>query len=181
MGNGIDVATGTIRWGLIGVSLLGVALVAPPIVVATHEVDHRFIVEGYVCGPDGQPRANVKVTAKDARVEVLASALTESDGYYQTVLHLHNDNQGDPIVVFALDEEKRITAQFDPKDVHTDRKAVVHFGTGCEQSARGTPHWVYYGAGVGAVAVALFAGARFVRSRRRARKRGKVPRRASKA
>ncbi|WP_447974231.1 carboxypeptidase-like regulatory domain-containing protein [Nitrospira sp. Kam-Ns4a] len=160
------------------IAVLGAGLLGTSAALATHEVDHRFVVEGYVCGPDGQPRAGVKVTARDTRADIVASALTDSDGFFSARLHLHNENQGDPIAIFALDEEKRITAQFDPKDVHTERKAVVHFGTGCEQSARGTPSWVYYGAGIGAVAVALFAGVKFVRNRRRVRKQGKAPRKA---
>jgi hypothetical protein len=175
MENGHRVATGTVHRAGIAVAGLGVVLLLPAAVMATHEADHRFAVEGVVCGPDGRPRANVKVTARDTRADVMASAMTDDDGYYKTTLHLHNDNLGDPIAVFALDDEKRVTAQFDPKDVHTERKAVVHFGTGCGQSARGTSRWIYVGAGVGVVAVALFAGARFARSRRRARKRGKAP------
>src|SRR5687768_13438452 len=35
---------------------------------AEHEVDHRFIIEGYVCGEDGKPMANQEVMVKDTRI-----------------------------------------------------------------------------------------------------------------
>lgn len=144
-----------------------------------HQVDHRFTVEGYVCGPEGQPAPDVEVFAKDTRASIGASGYTDRGGYYKATLHLHTDNRGDPIVVTARGEDKRIIAQFDAKDVSTERRVTVNFGSGCETSAEGTPAWVLYGAGAGLVAVAVFAGASFIRKQRRSRKQGKRPRKHS--
>lgn len=151
---------------------LGSFLFIPPAALAMHEVDHRFTVEGHVCGPDGRPVPDHKVIAKDTKVSVFATAFADGSGYYKATLHLHNENRGDPIVVTALDQEKRGTALFDPNDVHTERLVTVNFGSGCEASAGG-PEWMYYGAGIGLAAVAAFAGARLIRKRQRSRRRGK--------
>lgn len=145
---------------------------SPPTAVAMHEVDHRFTVAGHVCGPDGQPVPDIKVIAKDVRVSVHAIGYTDSRGYYKATLHLHNENGGDPILVIALDQEKRVTAQFDSKDARTERHITVNFGSGCE-SAAGGADWIYYGAGIGLAAVAALAGVRLIRNRHRSQKRGK--------
>ncbi|HJU06619.1 MAG TPA: hypothetical protein VJ692_15835 [Nitrospiraceae bacterium] len=140
-------------------------------VSAEHEVDHRFIVEGFVCGSDGKAVPEAEVMVKDTRVSVGKMGYTDGRGHYKVTLHLHNDNQGDPILVTAKEQEQRITATFDPNDLHTERKVTVHFGTGCiaEQSSA----WVYYGVGLGVAAVAVFAGAQLMRKRRQPIKRGR--------
>jgi len=137
-----------------------------------HEVDHRFTVAGHVCGPDGQPVPDIKVIAKDVRVSAHAIGYTDNRGYYKATLHLHNENGGDPILVIALDQEQRVTAQFDSKDARTERHITVNFGSGCESAAEGAD-WIYYGAGIGLAAVAALAGVRLIRNRHRSQKRGK--------
>ena len=140
-------------------------------VLAEHEVDHRFIVEGFVCGGDGTVVPETEVMVKDTRVSVGKMGYTDSRGHYKVTLHLHNDNQGDPILITAKDQERRITATFDPKDLHTERKVTVNFGSGCvtEESSS----WVYYGVGLGAVVAAAVAGATLMRKRRQPMKRGR--------
>ena len=158
------------------VALAGAAAWLSPVIVdAMHAADHRFNIEGYVCGPDGKPLADVTVTAKDTRVDVRASGITDSNGYYKAVLHLHNDNRGDPVVVMANDQEKKTVAVFDTKDLETDRGATVNFGNGCEKSAQDPRAWVYYTAGIGLAMAAAFAGARLMKSKRKPlpKKKGK--------
>lgn len=145
-------------------------------VVATHETDHRFTVEGFVCGPDEQPIADQKVIVKDTRASLVETAYTDSYGYYKAVLHLHNENLGDPILIIVGDREQRAQAQFDPKDRTTERVTRVNFGTGCV-SQRDVPAWVYYGAGTVLVLAAAYAGTRIVRKRRKSRMKGRRPRR----
>lgn len=157
-------------------AIVGVmAWLTPTVVNAMHAADHRFNVEGYVCGPDGKPMADVTVTAKDTRADVRASGVTDSSGYYKAVLHLHNDNRGDPIVVFANDQEKKTTAVFDANDTETDRGATINFGSGCEKSDQGTRPWVYYTIGIGLAMAVVLAGARFMKAKRKSqqKKRGK--------
>ena len=110
---------------------------------------------------------------KDARISVLRTTLTDDRGYYKVTLHLHNENKGDPIVVYLKDkegniqQEQQITAQFDPKDVHSERKTTVNFGTGCAVLSDEPPSWVYYGAGLAVLSGGVWAGARLLRSRKR--------------
>jgi hypothetical protein len=147
-----------------------------PLVQAEHEVDHRFIVEGYVCAEDGRSMANQEVMVKDTRIPLGKTTYTDSDGFYTVTLHLHNENQGDPILVAAGDREQRITAKFDPKDMKVERKMVVNIGAGCEGAHSGSKQWVYYSVGLGLAGVAAFAGARMIRKQRRPVKRGKAQR-----
>lgn len=144
-----------------------------PLAQAEHEVDHRFIVEGYVCGGDGKSMANQEVMVKDTRIPLGKTTYTDTDGFYSVTLHLHNDNQGDPILVAAGDREQRLTAKFDPKDMKAERKMIVNFGAGCEGAHSGSGQWVYYSVGLGLAGVAAFAGARMIRRQRQPVKRGK--------
>jgi hypothetical protein len=136
---------------------ISTALTAPA--VAEHEMDHRFVVEGYVCGTDGKPKADVEVVARDTRASIGKADYTDSSGHYRIQLHLHNDNAGDPVVVSAGEQEQKIRAQFDPKDLTTERKATVHFGTGCEHAVSAGA-WMYYAVGLGIAAVAIIVGTR---------------------
>ena len=146
---------------LIRVAMLGFMSAAfVPIVLAEHEMDHRFIVEGFVCGPDGQPKADVEVVARDTKASIGKVGYTDSSGHYRIQLHLHNDNAGDPVVVSAGEQEQKIRAQFDPKDLTTERKVAVSFGTGCQQSETAAGAWMYYAVGIGVVAVAIIVGTR---------------------
>lgn len=137
--------------------LPSVLLASASVVWATHEVDHRFTIEGFVCRDNRQPVAGTQVMAKDTRVSVGANVLTDDRGYYKVTLHLHNDNKGDPILVTAQGVEQRITAQFDVKDIQSERKVAVNFGTGCETASDKPPAWFYYGAGAVVVAGVGFA------------------------
>ena len=163
-------------WATVG---LGSWLAGAPVAMAEHEADHRFTVEGSVCGADGAPISGAEVIAKDARISVLRTTLTDDRGHYKVTLHLHNDNKGDPIVVYVKDKEgkiqreQQVTAQFDPKDVHTERKTRVNFGSGCDVSSDEPPPWVYYGTGLAVLAGGAWAGAKLLRSRKRQARGGK--------
>lgn len=147
--------------------------VAVGVAWAMHEVDHRFTVEGRVCGTDGRPVPETKVMVKDARVSIGTAVFTDSSGYYKAVLHLHNDNRGDPILVEALEQEQKVTAKFDPADVKSERQVTVNIGPGCEAQQEDASHWAYYGAGISLAAMAVAAGIGFVKKRHRSQKRGK--------
>jgi MYXO-CTERM domain-containing protein len=165
---------GGIRAGIFWNACIGIvtwASLMPSVSVAEHEVDHRFVVEGFVCESDGRAVSDVEVMVKDTRVSVGKMGYTDSRGHYKVTLHLHNENQGDPILVTAKDQEQRITASFDPKDIRTERKATVNFGAGCVRE--GSDSWVYYSVGLGVAAVAAVAGATLMRRRRQPMKKGK--------
>jgi len=148
----------------------------PSISSATHEADHRFMVEGYVCGEGGVGVSNTDVLVKDTRISYGQVVKTNGDGYYKAMFHLHNDNLGDPLLIEAKGEQKNLKIEFDPKDLESDRKLRVDFGAGC--SAGNSPSWIWWGSGAvvlaagGAIGVRLFSSAgRKVKGR--AKSRGK--------
>lgn len=148
----------TVCWVLVSILL-------PSWGSATHEADHRFTVEGYVCGADGKGVPGIDVLVKDTKISYGQVVKTDSDGYYKATFHLHNDNLGDPILVEARGEQQNHKVQFDPKDLESERKIQVNFGTGCEAS--GSPPWFWVGMGVTVASVGAFLGMKMVRSGRR--------------
>jgi hypothetical protein len=156
------------------VALAAVVNLVPSVGRATHEADHRFTVEGFVCGADGKGSADVDVMVKDTRVSYGQIVKTDGDGYYKAVFHLHNDNLGDPLLIEANGEQQEQKVQFDPKDLESERKIQVNFGSGCVHDVTSPPLWVYAGLGAGAVALGGFVGVKLIRSwRKQGHKRGK--------
>ncbi|GBL39298.1 hypothetical protein EMGBD2_05560 [Nitrospirota bacterium] len=145
----------------------------PSVVFATHEADHRFTVEGFVCETDGRGASNIDVLVKDTRISYGQIVKTDKDGYYKATFHLHNDNLGDPLLIEAREAQQQQKVLFDPKDLEAERKIQVNFGTGCIHDRERAPQWVYLGLGAVAVVVGGFVGAKMLRSRRkRGQKRG---------
>jgi hypothetical protein len=142
-----------------------VGAVFPAVVTATHEADHRFLVDGFVCGADGKGIANTDVLVKDTRISYGQVVKTDGDGYYKATFHLHNDNLGDPLLVEAKGEQQNLKIQFDPKDLESERKTRVNFGTGCDLGS--APVWLWWGVGAVAAAVGGVAGLRVIRSQRK--------------
>jgi hypothetical protein len=146
----------------------------PSVVFATHEADHRFTVEGFVCGADGKSSENVDVLVKDTKISYGQIVKTDANGYYKAAFHLHNDNLGDPLLIEANGQQQQQKVSFDPKDLEAERVIQVNFGTGCIQDRNSVPMWVYLGAGGVAAAVGGFIGFKLVRSwRKQEQKRGK--------
>jgi hypothetical protein len=139
----------------------------PAVLYATHEADHRFTVEGFVCGADGKGSPNVEVLVKDTRISYGQTVTTEGDGYYKATFHLHNDNLGDPLLVEARGEQQNHKIQFDPKDLETERKIQVNFGTGCIHDRNAPPGWILAGIGVMSVAVGGLVGMKLLRAWRK--------------
>ena len=147
----------------------------PSVVFATHEADHRFTVEGFVCGGDGKGSPNIDVLVKDTKISYGQIVKTGGDGYYKAAFHLHNDNLGDPLLIEANGQQQQQKVSFDPKDLEAERIIQVNFGTGCTQDRNSTPLWVYLGSGaVAAAVVGGFIGLKMIRSwRRQGQKQGK--------
>lgn len=147
------------------VSWVVLSVVFPSVVNATHEADHRFMVEGYVCGADGKPAADVDVLVKDTKVSYGQVVKTDGSGYYKATFHLHNDNLGDPLLVEARGEQQNHKIQFDPKDLEAERKIQVNFGTGCDASS--PPAWLWWGGGAVVAAAGGFVAMKLARQQRR--------------
>jgi hypothetical protein len=145
--------------------------VIPTVVTATHEADHRFAVEGYVCGADGKGVPDTDVLVKDTKVSYGQVVKTDGYGYYKATFHLHNDNLGDPLLIEAKGEQQNRKIEFDPKDLEAERKIQVNFGSGCDASA--PPAWIWWGGGAMAAAAGVVVGMKVVRSQRK-QERAKV-------
>lgn len=178
-------------FGLVG--LIGSGAVIPCVARATHEMDHRFTISGYVRDKGGKPIGDVKVQARDLRDQKIdpVTSYADGSGFYKLILHLHNQNAGDPIQISVkdersgLDEVKKVRAEFDPADRHAERQAKVDFGPESEKPGGGSGGvvgtedasrlWFY---GVGGVLVAAAIGVAVMRARHRqaavsAKRRGK--------
>ena len=143
---------------------------------ATHEADHRFTVEGFVCGTDGKAITDTDVLVKDTKISYGQVVKTDGDGYYRATFHLHNENLGDPLLVEARGEQQNHKVSFDPKDLESERKVQIHFGTGCVHDVNSPPVWLWWGLGGTAAVLAGAVGVkRIVRARRKqGQKRGKA-------
>lgn len=125
-----------------------VTLTASTPALATHENDHRFTVFGYVRGADGKPVPDAKVIIVDPRLDEGTTAFTDRGGYYEGLLHLHNDDLGDEIIVTALDQRKTIRATFDPNDTKAVRRAQVDFGPAGATASEPVRNWAWIAGGV---------------------------------
>ncbi|NOS82101.1 MAG: hypothetical protein HOP32_11030 [Nitrospira sp.] len=144
----------------------------PSVVFATHEADHRFTVEGFVCGDDGKGSPNIDVLVKDTKISYGQIVKTDGDGHYKAAFHLHNDNLGDPLLIEANGQQQQQKVSFDPKDLEAERIIQVNFGSGCIQDRNSIPLAVYLGAGAVAATVGGFIGFKVIRSwRKQAQKR----------
>jgi hypothetical protein len=120
---------------------------------ATHEVDHRFTVYGTVYDDRGRPVADTKVIVVDPRLDEGMTVFTDRNGEFEALLHLHNTDLGDEIIVTALDQRKTIRAEFDPNDKVTVRKGRIDIG------APGTGRPGFWGIGMSVLAgTVLMAG-----------------------
>jgi hypothetical protein len=156
---------------------LGLSIAFPSGSSATHEADHRFMVEGFVCGADGKGMGNIDVLVKDTKISYGQIVKTDGDGYYRATFHLHNENLGDPLLIEAKGEQQYHKVQFDPKDLESERKVQIHFGTACVHDVNAPPAWLWWGLGGTAAVVAGTVGVkRIVKAARRkqGQKRGKA-------
>jgi len=160
----------SLEWTLAIAAVVGLV---PSAVMATHEADHRFTVEGFVCGADGKGVANADVLVKDTKISYGQFVKTDGDGYYTATFHLHNDNLGDPLLVEAQGAQQDHKVTFDPKDLESERKVQVNFGSGCIHEPGRPPVWVFVTLGAVAAAVVGFVGFKLTKWRKREQQRAK--------
>ena len=121
------------------------ALFPVSVLYALHEVDHRFTVKGRICGDDGEGRGAALVSVKNTRADISGNGKTDSDGFYEIVLHLHNENQGDPLVVRSEEFEATGRVELDPSDPKTERIITINLGQACHALPFWRQTWVLAG------------------------------------
>jgi mono/diheme cytochrome c family protein len=102
------------------------AVETPKPIFVKSNVSHGFIVYGYVRDKNGKPVPDVTVEAKPLKAGRESHATkTNTEGYYEIFLHIHNEDVGTKIEVTAKDAKKEITANYNPEDKVTKRQAAV--------------------------------------------------------
>jgi len=112
---------------LLGAMLGGGAWVGS-VARAMHELDHRLTIYGHVMDAQGKPVADARVIITATRMGEGNTAFTDRQGYYESTLHVHDTDLGEPIDVSTGDDTKRISAEFNPQDKTTERRMEVSFG-----------------------------------------------------
>ena len=92
---------------------------------ATHLPDHRFLVLGFVTDGEGRPVAGARVVVTRLKTGLEHPTTTERDGFYLVVLHLHDENQGEPLGLDAKGVKGEVRARFDPHDKKVERGTRV--------------------------------------------------------
>lgn len=92
---------------------------------ATHAPDHRFIVIGVVTDGEGRPLPGVPVLVTRLATGLDYPTRTEPDGLYFVVVHLHDENEGEPLRLGANGVSGEIHARFDVRDRRAERGTRV--------------------------------------------------------
>ena len=129
------------RWSLVsaaGVLILLCSLLSS-VAWATHEVDHRFLLFGSVREGSSFPGKPLpgrqirfvnqktgqawEVVDADGRERPLV--MTDHEGRYAAILHVHNEELGSVMKIVVEGTEKEFVLTFDPQDKQTERRARV--------------------------------------------------------
>lgn len=100
------------------------SLTAP--VEATHAVDHRYLVLGYVTDAKGKPLPRAVIRVVREKTGLSYAAEPDTEGFYVVVVHLHDEDLLDRLLVGAGTTTIRVEAQFergngtDPRGTRVD-------------------------------------------------------------
>ncbi|MFT5597800.1 MAG: hypothetical protein ACI823_000875 [Chitinophagales bacterium] len=113
---------------------------------ADHEPDHRYNVRGYVLDANQRGTGNLMVQVFSDG-EALGSTLTNADGYYSLLLHLHDADYLRVLKLRAGPHEAELKVTFDVSDVTSERIHEANFidGKYVEGAIGGfrVPSWSY--------------------------------------
>jgi hypothetical protein len=100
-----------------------------PVALATHEVDHRFTVHGTVRDGrsfPGKLLAEKAVVIRDKKTgQILQQGMTNQQGQFTLLLHVHNEDKGRSLAVQSEGVEKTLELQFDPDNRATERQTHI--------------------------------------------------------
>jgi len=129
-------------------------------VSATHELDHRYAVQGYVLDDQKKPRPGLSVSLRKNN-RSLGQSITDSRGYFSIEAHLHDADIGRVLELRAGNSRGEIRMQATRGDQSTRRVHLVNFiGANLvedELDPGGVPPWLYpVGGAVSVLAVVVF-------------------------
>ncbi len=158
--------------------LLAVCLaLLPAPALAKHEANHRYNVKGFVLDENEQPLADSAVTIRSGN-SVIGYQKTNSQGYYNIPLHLHDTDFGKKLQVRTAAGEATIRATFTPGNKATRRVHYANLIGGKlvenQFSRRRFPASVYIASTAAVVAVSAIIIVARQAKRRRRRKLAKV-------
>lgn len=117
------------RWVTSGL-LTAVTVLLAASAEATHAVDHRYVVLGYVRDAQGRPLARSPILVLRERTGLSYRAETDADGFYVVAVHLHDENVLDWLRVTVGSATIRIDSRFNPLDGESPRGTRVDFRGG---------------------------------------------------
>jgi len=134
--------------------ILSLVNISPKPAFATHEVDHRFVVSGYVRDAEGNALKGVEVLLEHKSGQKF-KVKTNGLGYYESLFHLHDEDHGDEITVTVGTEVKKVPVAFEVGNKVTHRGATADFGAPGKASPL---TWVYWTGGIGLLAAIVYLG-----------------------
>ncbi len=161
--------------------LLALPLLLARPVLAEHEHDHRYLIQGYVLDAGENPRADVPVSAA-LQDGPHGGARTDGDGYYQIRLHLHDSDIGKSIRVTAGDSKGSVRMQAEAGNQTHERVHHVNFiGPELVERALSRGRLPRWAVGVAIAAGVVAAGWLLVWAERRRRRRLRLARQEKRA
>ncbi len=137
--------------------------------LATHEVDHRYDVMGYVLDENQVPLSNTEVSIL-LNNKVFGFGETDADGFYSIRLHLHDPDRGKKLQIKTAAGVADIRVTLTPGDKTTRRVHYANFAGGqfleTKMPRRGFPVWGY-GIIIFALGTAAVMAERYNRRRKR--------------
>ncbi len=95
--------------------------------LATHEIDHRFIVWGEVLTSDGQAVSGETISFTVSNDAPIGSVVTDEQGHYRVVLHVHDEDLGKVFDMTVRGVKTKVKIEFDPTNKVTERGKRVDF------------------------------------------------------
>src|SRR5215467_8718735 len=92
---------------------------------ATHLPDHRFLVLGYVMDAEDHPVARTRVVVTRLKTGYEYPTSTEKDGFYLVILHLHDEDEGERLLIDVKGVKGEVRAHFDTRDKKVERGTRV--------------------------------------------------------
>jgi hypothetical protein len=94
---------------------------------AIHDVDHRYVVLGYVLDGAGRPLSGANVWVVREKTGLSYPAKTDARGFYVVIVHVHDEDVLGLLRVTTRGMSLRIEARFNPVDRTAPRGTRVDF------------------------------------------------------